>query len=81
VRTLVFLLSITIAAAFLQIACGCPCEHSKYPPVPKASDVDRDAGSPPLKACTMEAKLCPDGVTSVGRQGPSCEFAPCPGEK
>lgn len=27
-------------------------------------------------ACTLEAKLCPDG-TSVGRTGPSCEFAPC----
>ncbi|MEK7573481.1 MAG: PsbP-related protein [Patescibacteria group bacterium] len=29
------------------------------------------------KACTQEAKLCPDG-SSVGRQGPNCEFAPCP---
>lgn len=29
--------------------------------------------------CTMEAKLCPDG-SSVGRQGPNCEFAACPGE-
>ena len=28
-------------------------------------------------ACTMEAKLCPDGQ-SVGRQGPTCAFAPCP---
>ncbi len=28
-------------------------------------------------ACTMEAKLCPDG-TSVGREGPKCEFAECP---
>jgi murein DD-endopeptidase MepM/ murein hydrolase activator NlpD len=28
-------------------------------------------------ACTMEAKLCPNG-TSVGRRGPNCEFAPCP---
>ena len=28
-------------------------------------------------ACTMEAKVCPDG-TSVGRSGPNCEFAPCP---
>lgn len=28
--------------------------------------------------CTKEAKLCPDGKTYVGRQGPSCEFAPCP---
>ena len=31
------------------------------------------------KACTMEAKVCPDG-TSVGRTGPNCEFAPCPTE-
>jgi|GEM_PF-2827981 len=29
-------------------------------------------------ACTMEAKMCPDG-TAVGRGGLSCEFAPCPG--
>lgn len=29
-------------------------------------------------ACTMEAKLCPDG-SSVGRQGPNCEFSACPG--
>lgn len=28
-------------------------------------------------ACTMEAKICPDG-TGVGRVPPSCEFAPCP---
>ncbi|MHB1330832.1 MAG: hypothetical protein ACYCY6_02590 [Minisyncoccota bacterium] len=30
-------------------------------------------------ACTMEAKLCPDG-SYVGRGGPNCEFAPCPTE-
>jgi len=29
--------------------------------------------------CTMDAKECPDG-SYVGRVGPSCEFAPCPGE-
>ncbi len=28
-------------------------------------------------ACTMEAKLCPDG-SAVGRTGPNCEFAQCP---
>lgn len=28
-------------------------------------------------ACTMEARLCPDG-SAVGRQGPNCEFAACP---
>lgn len=29
--------------------------------------------------CTMEAKQCADG-SYVGRTGPSCEFAACPGE-
>lgn len=29
--------------------------------------------------CTMDAKLCPDG-SYVGRSGPACEFAACPGE-
>ncbi len=31
------------------------------------------------KACTEEAKLCPDG-SAVGRTGPNCEFSPCPAE-
>jgi hypothetical protein len=29
--------------------------------------------------CTQEAKICPDG-SAVGRTGPNCEFAKCPGE-
>jgi len=29
------------------------------------------------KACTQEAKICPDG-SAVGRSGPNCEFAACP---
>ena len=33
--------------------------------------------APIQKACTMEAKLCPDG-SAVGRTGPNCEFAACP---
>lgn len=33
---------------------------------------------PSRVACTMEAKLCPDG-SSVGRTGPNCEFTACPG--
>lgn len=28
--------------------------------------------------CTADAKLCPDG-SYVGRIGPHCEFARCPG--
>lgn len=30
------------------------------------------------QACTLEAKICPDG-SSVGRTLPNCEFAACPG--
>ena len=30
-------------------------------------------------ACTMDAKVCPDG-SAVGRSGPNCEFEKCPGE-
>ncbi len=29
-------------------------------------------------ACTLEAKLCSDGKTYVGRTGPKCEFSACP---
>lgn len=31
----------------------------------------------PMTACTLEAKVCPDG-TVVGREGPYCEFRACP---
>lgn len=34
--------------------------------------------TPNTKACTQEAKVCPDG-SAVGRTGPHCEFAACPG--
>lgn len=34
----------------------------------------------PVRFCTMEAKLCPDGVTYVGRGGLNCAFSKCPGE-
>lgn len=38
----------------------------------------RFARAPIEQACTEEAKLCPDG-SSVGRAGPNCDFAECPG--
>ncbi|MCU0679170.1 MAG: DUF333 domain-containing protein [Planctomycetes bacterium] len=40
---------------------------------------DCAAGGPAEVACTMDAKLCPDG-SAVGRVAPDCEFAPCPDE-
>lgn len=35
-----------------------------------------DTSNDPI-ACTMDAKICPDG-SAVGRTGPRCEFAACP---
>jgi hypothetical protein len=35
------------------------------------------APEPEPVACTLDAKLCPDG-SYVGRVAPDCEFAPCP---
>lgn len=43
-----------------------------FMPTSQPSDTDPDA-----VACTMEAKICPDG-SAVGRSGPKCEFAACP---
>lgn len=34
--------------------------------------------APLANVCTAEAKICPDG-SAVGRSGPNCEFAACPG--
>ena len=33
--------------------------------------------TPKQVACTLEAKICPDG-SAVGRTGPNCEFTECP---
>ncbi|MDP3882770.1 MAG: hypothetical protein Q8Q48_01810 [Candidatus Staskawiczbacteria bacterium] len=39
--------------------------------------VYQNYSAPKPIACTLEAKICPDG-SSVGRTGPNCEFAECP---
>ncbi len=55
----------TLLALVLGLGLACV----KKPPEPP---------TPPAVACTTEAKMCPDG-SGVGRTGPNCEFAPCPG--
>lgn len=40
-------------------------------------NVMESAGAPEPVACTMDAKICPDG-SAVGRVGPSCAFEACP---
>lgn len=37
----------------------------------------RLVSKPTIQACTLEAKICPNGST-VGRTGPHCEFTICP---
>lgn len=51
----------------------------KNSPQTSSNVADRPASSPSPKAvaCTLEAKVCPDG-SSVGRTGPNCEFSACP---
>ncbi|MEX2007147.1 MAG: PsbP-related protein, partial [Candidatus Levyibacteriota bacterium] len=39
--------------------------------------LSKNSSAPAQKACTLEAKICPDG-RSVGRSGPNCEFSQCP---
>jgi hypothetical protein len=60
-----FLIIVAAAAAFVYYA------------TPVFKRFAPNGGEP--VACTMEAKICPDG-SAVGRSGPKCEFAACPGE-
>ena len=39
-------------------------------------EVEEELGSGPI-ACTLDVYTCPDG-TSLGREGPDCEFPECP---
>jgi len=60
----VFIIIVFISGALLYI----------YNPDPTEYKNPKEEGG---VACTMEARLCPDG-SYVGRVGPNCEFAPCP---
>lgn len=42
-----------------------------------AFSMGKENSGPKVVACSLDAKICPDG-SSVGRNGPNCEFAPCP---
>lgn len=61
-----------VPLALLTLLTACPNKQA-----PRTESPQDEGGE--QVACTMDAKLCPDG-SAVGRQGPNCEFAPCPGE-
>lgn len=56
-----------MATLCLDKKCTVVCPHYQGSQEEEASNV----------ACTMEAKICPDG-SYIGRTGPNCEFAECP---
>jgi len=62
-NTLIFVLLFIFSASIISLV------FKLATPVP---------GSQKPIGCTMEAKMCPDGVTYVGRTGPKCEFEACP---
>ena len=46
-------------------------------PIIETNNIIQKIGKKEPRACTMDAKLCPDG-TYVSRSGSNCEFAACP---
>lgn len=60
------LLHTIVVAVFVGLLSACAAKTSS------------PSGKPDELRCTTEAKMCPDG-SGVGRTGPNCEFAPCPG--
>ena len=71
----------------LMLFCAWPVHAGDAPPPVTvcAAEENCETEDPSLEEphepvmCTMDAKLCPDG-SYVSRQGPHCEFAPCPRE-
>ena len=52
-------------------------KDAEYGVLPQPPLLEPEPVTPPVVACTMDAKMCPDG-SFVGRVGPNCEFAACP---
>jgi hypothetical protein len=86
-----FLPAILALSLFLVTGCSAPTPGDKtsepVQPTPKTQDQngEEQRGSHAkdqtavAKACPKDARLCPDGITSVGRDpANNCAFFPCP---
>lgn len=72
------LIGIGIFLYLMNIPSSTPAPSPTPVPTNQEPVTETETG-PEGVVCTMEAKICPDG-SSVGRSGPKCEFAACPGE-
>lgn len=74
---LLFLAAVGVAGGYYY---GMQQSPSSYMPIsPERPEMLPDDSLEEQTVCTMDAMICPDG-SSVGRSGPNCEFAPCPGD-
>lgn len=81
---LVSFISLAFAGCYSGGGSTTPAYSGDSNAAPGYSGTDSAKPAPPVGgvACTEEAKLCPDGKTSVGRNAANnCAFDPCPGEK
>ena len=85
-KTLLFIaLLVLTAAAGVAVGYFFGYDHGFERAVPGGPTFTRQLEEPlPTPAgeavyCTQDAQECPDG-SFVGRIGPRCEFAPCPGQ-
>jgi hypothetical protein len=85
-------LGVSIASFISGTDYGADSQYLSEPPIDTSHSSSTPTSTPPVvipqespdtpvesgTACTMDAKLCPDGVTYVGRVAPGCAFAECP---
>lgn len=70
--------STIIALVLLVLILGAAYWSTRaFPPIELTPPIDLTPNQNQGIACTMDAKMCPDG-SYVGRSGPNCEFAACP---
>ena len=72
------ILGILCLAAVVVIAIFFRPGNNTNSPLPIGDDTGYAPGDGVPVACQMDARVCPDGSV-IGRSGPRCEFAACPG--
>lgn len=72
--SIIFICAVALISAVLSGTIGFFAGSMQKTNLPEVNNKPPETGT---VACTLDAKLCPDG-SAVGRTGPNCEFSPCP---